>query len=90
MDDKDENQESITADVAGLAGSLGDEQPKVSEHAVAIEQQKSDERKAAFADLKDSDARLSILLFTSQTPMANRLPQKRASCESVQGARLTV
>jgi hypothetical protein len=55
MDDKDENQESITADVAGLAGSLGDEQPEVSEHAVAIEQQKSDERKAAFADLKDGD-----------------------------------
>ena len=43
------------ADVGALAGSLASEQPEVSEHTVAIEMQKTEQRKAQFADLKDTN-----------------------------------
>ena len=57
---KDENQETgnteiPTINVESLAGSLADEQPEVSEHTVSAEMEKQEQRKAQFADLRDSD-----------------------------------
>ncbi len=41
--------------VDSLAGSLAGEQPEVSEHTVAAEMEKQEQRKAQFSDLRDTD-----------------------------------